>query len=53
MQAQGRELKATCPTDFPTGKISGLPDFLSSPFAKNILIFRICDSVYIAPVPFL
>ena len=37
----------------PSGKISGFPDFLSSPSDKNILIFRNCDSVYIPcrPVP--
>jgi hypothetical protein len=32
----------------PSGKISGLPDFLSSPSVKNILIFRRGKSVYIA-----
>ena len=41
-------------TDLPDGQISSLADFhLSSPSVKNILIFRRCDSVYVAchPVP--
>jgi hypothetical protein len=38
--------------DLPDGQISSLVDFhLSSPSVKNILIFRIGKSVYIAPHP--
>jgi hypothetical protein len=35
----------------PSGRISALPIFLSSPFRKNILIFRNRKSVYIPAIP--